>query len=62
MLVPTRRDVLKVVSTIGKYTNELNDPLAWKIEALLGSFNGQLRLKETSTMKDTLLTDFYQRS
>ena len=41
----TRRDVLKAASTIGKYTNELNDPLAWKIEALLGSFNRQLCLQ-----------------
>ena len=42
---PTRRDVLKAASTIGKYTNELNDPLARKIEALLGSFNRQLCLQ-----------------
>jgi hypothetical protein len=39
----TRRDVLKGVSTIGKYTNDMNDPL----EALLGSLNRQLRLEET---------------
>ena len=31
-------------STIGKYTNDLNDPLAWRIEALLGSVNRQLCL------------------
>jgi len=44
---PTRREVLKAVSTIGKYTNDLNDPFSRKIEALLGSFTRQLRLEET---------------
>ena len=58
---PTRCDVLKAASTIGKYTNELNDPLAWKIEALLGSFNRQLCLEETTAMKDGVLTDYFQR-
>jgi len=42
---PTRCEVLKVVSTIGKYTNDLNDPFAQKIEALqLASFTRQLCL------------------
>jgi len=58
---PTRRDVLKAASTIGRYIDDLNDPLARKIEALLGSFNRQLRLEETSSMKNTTLTDFFQR-
>ena len=57
---PTRREVLKVVSTIGKYTNDLNDPFARKIEALLGSFTKQLRLEETERMKNTVLTDFFK--
>ena len=57
---PTRRDVLKAASTIGKYTNELNDPLAQKIEALLGSFNRQLCHEETTAMKDSVLTDDYR--
>ena len=58
---PTRCDILKAASTIGKYTNELNDPLARKIEALLGSFNRQLCLEETTAMKDSVLTDYFQR-
>ena len=57
---PTRREVLKAVSTIGKYTNDLNDPFAQKIEALLGSFTRQLRLEETGHMKNTVLTDFFK--
>ena len=58
---PIRRDVLKAASTIGKYTNELNDPLARKIEALLGSFNRKLCLEETTATKDGVLTDYFQR-
>ena len=58
---PTQCDILKAASTIGKYTNELNDPLARKIEALLGSFNRQLCLEETTAMKDGVLTDYFQR-
>ena len=57
---PTRREVLKAVSTIGKYTNDLNDPFAQKIEALLGSFTKQLHLEETKRMKNTVLTDFFK--
>ena len=59
---PTRHEVLKAVSTIGKYTNDLNDPFAQKIEALLGSFTKQLRLEETKHMKNTVLTDFFKQS
>jgi hypothetical protein len=53
--------ILKAVSTIGKYTNDMNDPLARKIEALLGSLNRQLRLEETRGLKDAHLTDFFDQ-
>jgi hypothetical protein len=43
-------------------TNDMNDPLARKIEALLGSLNRQLRLEETRGLKDAVLTDFFDRS
>jgi DDE superfamily endonuclease len=59
---PTRRDVLKAVSTISRYAEDLNYPIARKFEALLGSFNRQIRLEETKSMKETVLTDFFQRS
>ena len=54
---PTRREVLKAVSTFGQYTNDLNDPFTRKIEALLGSFTRQLCLEETRHMKNSVLTD-----
>jgi DDE superfamily endonuclease len=59
---PTRRDLLKATSTITQYTEEMDDPIARKLEALLGTFNRQLRLDETRGMKSTFLTDFFQRA
>ena len=36
---PTRRDVLKAVSTIGRYIDDLDELTARKMEAILGSFS-----------------------
>jgi hypothetical protein len=58
---PTRRDILKAVSTISKYVNELNNPITRKLEDILGSFNRQLHLNETKSMKATVLTDFFRK-
>ena len=59
---PTRRDVLKAVSTISRYTDGLNDPVARKFEANLSLFSRLLCLEETTSMKGTVLTGFFQRS
>lgn len=59
---PTQRDVLKAVATIGKYTDAMNDPIARKMEVILGAFTRQLRLDETRTMKNSVLTDFFDRT
>lgn len=59
---PTHRDALKAVSTIHRYIEDLNDPIARKMEALLASFNMNIRVDESRGMKSTLLTDFFQRS
>ncbi|KAF8231111.1 hypothetical protein L208DRAFT_1074923, partial [Tricholoma matsutake] len=58
---PTWHDVLKAVSTISRYTEDLDYPIAHKFEALLSSFNKQLWLEETKSMKETVLTDLFQR-
>ena len=47
----TWREVLKAVSTINKYIDGLDDPVSRKNEGLLQSFNRQLCLNETKTMK-----------
>ena len=59
---PTHRDLLKAVSTINKYIEEVNDPLARRIEALLGTLNRHIRVDEARNMKETLLTDYFQRA
>jgi len=56
---PSWRDVAKAVATINRYIEELNDPLARKVEALLGTFNQQLRLNEAKSLKDTLMTGYF---
>ncbi|KAF8499432.1 hypothetical protein BU17DRAFT_53259 [Hysterangium stoloniferum] len=59
---PTRRDVLKAVSTINRYIDDRNDPITRKFEAILGSFKRQLRLEATTSLKETVITDFFQKS
>ena len=56
---PSWRDVAKAVATINRYIEKLNDPLARKVEALLGTFNRQLHLNEAKSLKDTLMTDYF---
>lgn len=58
---PTRRDVLKAISMIGRYIDDINNPIACKVEALLVTFNKQLRHEETKNMKETFLTEYFQR-
>jgi len=52
---------LEAVSTISRYIDDLNNPIARKFEALLVSFNRQLRLEETRSLKETILADYFQR-
>ena len=59
---PTRHDLLKAVSTINKYVEEVNDPVARRIEALLGTLSRQLCVDEARNMKETFLTDYFQRA
>jgi len=51
----------EAVSTISRYIDGLNNPITRKFEALLVSFNRQLRLEETRSLKETILTDYFQR-
>ena len=56
---PTHCDLLKAVSTVCRYIEDLNDPIARKMEAHLASFNMKIRLDRTKSLKNTLLTDFF---
>ncbi|KAF8991656.1 hypothetical protein BDQ17DRAFT_1432922 [Cyathus striatus] len=37
--LPTHRDVLKAISTIKRYTEDMDDPFSCKVDTILGSFN-----------------------
>jgi len=56
---PMWHDVLKAVSTIKKYIDELDDPVSHKMEEILGPFNWQLCFEEIKNMKDTILTNYF---
>ena len=59
---PTHHDVLKAVSAIRQYIKDLNNPITRKMEALLGTFNMKIHLDESRVLKNTVLTDFFQKS
>jgi len=50
------------LSTINRYTEGMCTLLARKLEVLADALNRQLRLEETRSMKDGLLTDYFKRS
>jgi len=53
------REVLQAAATLNRYIDELDDPIAWKLETNLGSFKYQLCLNQAKSMKSTILTDFF---
>jgi hypothetical protein len=52
---PSHHDVLRAVSTIVQYISELNDPLAHKIEAVLGSLIRLVCRDGARSTKNTVL-------
>ncbi|KAJ2924193.1 hypothetical protein H1R20_g12895, partial [Candolleomyces eurysporus] len=56
---PTNLDILQASTTIKKFIEEINEPYARKLEALLSSLTHNLRLENTKALKDTLITDFF---
>jgi sporulation-control protein spo0M len=60
-LHPTQHDLLKAISTLSKFIEDLDDPAARRLEALLGPFMRKFQFPETTSMKNTVLTDFFQR-
>lgn len=59
---PSRQDILKASSTISKFIENMDDPIARKLEGLLSSLNMQLRLEEARNLKDTHLTSYFNSS
>ena len=58
---PSRQDVLRAsISTIVQYVSDLNDPVACKAKAVLGSLTRFLHREESCTMKDISIVDLQQ--
>ena len=53
---PTWCDILQAVSTTGKYTDKISDPIACKMEVILG---GNFIARTT---EDIVLTDYFDRT
>jgi hypothetical protein len=59
-LRPTCREFYQAASFIARYMDGMDtDPIAGRIEALLGSFNRQICLNEVENMWNSSLTDFF---
>jgi len=56
---PTRREALQATSVVNQYINGLDDPVARKLEALLGSFAWRTRLDESHSQVSTRITDYF---
>ncbi|KAH9979618.1 hypothetical protein BJV74DRAFT_780309 [Russula compacta] len=55
----TSCEALQAISLLTKYTDHVNDPLAHKLEGLLGTLSCQISLEQSKAMKDTLMTDYF---
>jgi hypothetical protein len=58
--LPSRHEVLKATSLINQYINSVDDPVARKLEAILHSFEWQLRLDIQQDMELTSITDYFK--
>jgi hypothetical protein len=47
---PTIREVQQAAVVLSRYIDKLNDPIARKLETILGSFNHQLHLDQAKLM------------
>ncbi|KAF9060623.1 hypothetical protein BDP27DRAFT_1185037, partial [Rhodocollybia butyracea] len=58
-LCPTRCKALQAATTLQKFIEDMDEPYAQKLEAILASFGRTTCLEETCAMKDTSITDFF---
>ena len=54
---PSQCEVLHTVSMINQYVQNLDDPLARKVESVLGSLGHCTRYESQNDMVDTKITD-----
>ncbi|KAF8225681.1 DDE-domain-containing protein, partial [Tricholoma matsutake] len=56
---PTCCDALQAASVINRYIEHLDDPVAWKLEALLSSLGWQMCLDMSRSQVSTSITDYF---
>jgi DDE superfamily endonuclease len=59
---PTRNEALQAARVIQHYVQEVNDPFARKLEAMVSSFGHQMRLLESQSLAPTQITDYFPRN
>jgi hypothetical protein len=57
---PTCCEVLQAAAVINRYIDSVDDPVARKLEAILGSFGQLMRLEVLCSMVPTQLTDYFR--
>lgn len=58
---PTHAEALQAIRLITDYIDSINDPVARKLEGLLGSLSHQICMERSKGMKETVVTDYFHR-
>ncbi len=56
---PSRCEALKAMATLQKFAMTMDDPVARKLEAILGRFGRQMRLEEGKSLIDGTITRYF---
>ena len=56
---PTYREVLQAVSIINRYVDHVDNPVACKLEGVLGRFTQFLQLERSKALTTTQITDYF---
>lgn len=59
---PTPKEALRAISLITDYIDTINNPIARKLEGLLGSLSHEICLERSRGMKETVITDYFRCS
>lgn len=58
---PSRREALNAMATLQRFAITMDDPVARKLEGILGSFGRQMRLEEAKGLVDNKITQYFAR-
>ena len=59
---PTRNEALRAAPIIQHYVQELDDPFAHKLEAMMSSFGHRMSFLESQSLAPTQITDYFPRN